>query len=207
MIFHVEDMSGPSHATVLASFVDQAASFADSHAIPLDAVAVSSGPGSYTGLRIGVSVAKGLCYSRNLKLLSIPTLKILCVPLLLGHEELPDDALLCPMLDARRMEVYTALYTRALRPLADVQAMVVDGVPFARHLDEHHVYFFGNGNEKCKDIIRHPNAHFVPNVHPVAKFMMPLAERAHAMQEFQDVAYFEPFYLKDFQATVPKPLL
>ena len=207
VIFHVEDMSGPSHATVLASFVDQAASFADSHAIPLDAVAVSSGPGSYTGLRIGVSVAKGLCYSRNLKLLSIPTLKILCVPLLLGHEELPDDALLCPMLDARRMEVYTALYTRALRPLADVQAMVVDGVPFARQLDEHHVYFFGNGNEKCKDIIRHPNAHFVPNVHPVAKFMMPLAERAHAMQEFQDVAYFEPFYLKDFQATVPKPLL
>ena len=207
VIFHVEDMSGPSHATVLASFVDQAASFADSHAIPLDAVAVSSGPGSYTGLRIGVSVAKGLCYSRNLKLLSIPTLKILCVPLLLGHEELPDDALLCPMLDARRMEVYTALYTRALRPLADVQAMVVDGVPFARQLDEHPVYFFGNGSEKCKDIIRHPNAHFVPNVHPVAKFMMPLAERAHAMQEFQDVAYFEPFYLKDFQATVPKPLL
>lgn len=207
VIYHIEDMNGPSHATVLASFVEQAASFADSHAIPLDAVAVSAGPGSYTGLRIGVSVAKGLCYSRNLKLLSVPTLKVLCVPLLLGREELPDDALLCPMLDARRMEVYTALYTRALRPLAEVQSMVVDSVPFIQHLDAHPVYFFGNGSDKCKDIIQHPNAHFVPDIHPVAKNMMPLAERAHALQEFQDVAYFEPFYLKEFQATVPKPLL
>ena len=207
VIYHIEDMSGPSHATVLGSFVDQAASFADSHAIPLDAVAVSSGPGSYTGLRIGVSTAKGLCYARNLKLLSIPTLKLLCVPLLLGREELPDDALLCPMIDARRMEVYTALYTRALRPVAEVQSMVVDGHSFERQLDEHPVYFFGNGSDKCKDLIQHPNAHFISGIHPLAKYMMPLAERAHAMQEYQDVAYFEPFYLKDFQATVPRPLL
>ncbi len=207
VIYHIEDMNGPSHATELGSFVDQAASFADSHAIPLDAVAVSSGPGSYTGLRIGVSTAKGLCYSRNLKLLSIPTLKLLCVPLLLGREELPEDALLCPMIDARRMEVYTALYTRALKPVVDVQAMVVNEQSFESHLNEHPVYFFGNGSDKCKTMIQHPNARFISGVHPLAKYMMPLAERANAMEEFQDVAYFEPFYLKDFQATVPKPLL
>ena len=111
------------------------------------------------------------------------------------------------MLDARRMEVYTALYNRALKPLSDVQALLVDKVPFEQQLDEHPVYFFGNGSDKCKDIIRHPNAHFVAGIHPIAKNMMPLAERAHAMQDFQDVAYFEPFSLKDFQATVPKPLL
>lgn len=207
VIFHVEEMNGPSHATALGTFVEQAASFADSHAIPLDAVAVSCGPGSYTGLRIGVSTAKGLCYSRNLKLLSIPTLKVMCVPLLLGHEDLPDDALLCPMIDARRMEVYTALYTRALRPVVDVQPLIVDEHSFENHLDAHPVYFFGDGSDKCKDVIRHPNAHFISGIHPLAKNMMPLAEMANAMGEYQDVAYFEPFYLKEFQATVAKPIL
>lgn len=102
-VFSKEDLKGPSHAVSLGVFVDEALSFADSHALPLDAVAVSCGPGSYTGLRIGVSMAKGVCYGRNLPLVGLPTLKVLCVPILLYHEELPDDALLCPMIDARRM--------------------------------------------------------------------------------------------------------
>ena len=110
VVFKKEDLNGPSHAVSLGVFVDEALSFADSHAMPLDAVAVSCGPGSYTGLRIGVSMAKGICYGRNLKLIGLPTLKVQCVPVLLYHDELPDDALLCPMIDARRMEVYAAVY-------------------------------------------------------------------------------------------------
>ena len=108
-IYHDEDKTGPNHAEKLGVFVDQAMSFTDSHAIPFDAVAVSSGPGSYTGLRIGVSMAKGICVSRDLKLVSVPTLELLCVPVLLRHDDLEENALLCPMIDARRMEVYAAV--------------------------------------------------------------------------------------------------
>jgi len=115
-VFKKEDLNGPSHAVSLGVFVDEALSFADSHAMPLDAVAVSCGPGSYTGLRIGVSMAKGVCYGRNLPLIGLPTLKVQCVPVLLYHDELPEDALLCSMIDARRMEVYAAVYDRALKP-------------------------------------------------------------------------------------------
>ena len=122
VIFHKEELEGPSHSTLLAGMVEEALSFTDNHAIPFDAVAVSSGPGSYTGLRIGVSTAKGVCYGRKLKLIAIPTLELMCVPLLLGREELPEDALLCPMIDARRMEVYTALYTRALKAVEPISA-------------------------------------------------------------------------------------
>ena len=112
-VFSKEDLKGPSHAVQLGVFVDEALSFVDSHGMPLDAVAVSCGPGSYTGLRIGVSMAKGICYGRNLPLIGLPTLEVLCVPVLL-HHDLPEDALLCPMIDARRMEVYAAVYDRAL---------------------------------------------------------------------------------------------
>ena len=180
--------------------VDEALSFTDNHAIPFDAVAVSSGPGSYTGLRIGVSTAKGVCYGRKLKLIAIPTLELMCVPLLLGREELPEDALLCPMIDARRMEVYTALYTRALKAVEPISAKVIDAQSFQQHLDQHPIYFFGNGSDKCKEVITHPNAHFVSGIKPLAKYMCPLAEKAHVTGEFADVAYFEPFYLKDFIA-------
>ncbi len=208
VIFQEEDRKGPSHATALGPMVDAALSFTDNHAIPFDAVAVSLGPGSYTGLRIGVSMAKGVCYGRNLKLLAVPTLKLLSVPVLLVHDDLPEDALLCPMLDARRMEVYTALYTRALQPVEDVHARVVDADSFRAQLDAHPVYFFGNGATKCKTVINHPNAHFIDDIVPLAKHMSPLAERAFLNEEFESVAYLEPFYLKDFEATVSKkPLL
>lgn len=201
------NMEGPSHAQVLAGYVKNAVSFADSHAIPIDAIAISKGPGSYTGLRIGVSEAKGVAYGRDAKLLSVPTLKLLTVPILLGHEELPEDALLCPMIDARRMEVYCALYDRALNEVVQTQALVIDSDSFKEYLDKQPIYFMGNGSDKCVETIQHPNAHFIKNIVPRAKNMIPLAEMAMAKEQFEDVAYFEPFYLKEFVATNSKKLL
>lgn len=201
------NMEGPYHAQVLAGYVKNAVSFADSHAIPIDAIAISKGPGSYTGLRIGVSEAKGVAYGRDAKLLSVPTLKLLTVPILLGHEELPEDALLCPMIDARRMEVYCALYDRALNEVVQTQALVIDSDSFKDYLDKQPIYFMGNGADKCVETIQHPNAHFIKNIVPRAKNMIPLAEMAMAKEQFEDVAYFEPFYLKEFVATKSKKLL
>lgn len=207
LIFHQEDLEGPNHAVVCGVFVDEALSFANSHAIPVDAVAVSEGPGSYTGLRIGVSLAKGVCYGRDLPLLSVPTLKLLCVPVLLGKEELPEDALLVPMIDARRMEVYSAVYDRSLREVRAIGADIVTADTYLPYLEEHPVYFFGNGAAKCQSVILHPNAHFIEGIVPLAKWMFPLAERALHLGETRDVAYFEPFYLKDFVAIKSKSLL
>ena len=207
LIFHQEDLEGPNHAVVCGVFVDEALSFANSHAIPVDAVAVSEGPGSYTGLRIGVSLAKGVCYGRDLPLLSVPTLKLLCVPVLLGKEELPEDALLVPMIDARRMEVYSAVYDRSLREVRAIGADIVTSDTYLHFLAKHPVYFFGNGAAKCQSVIQHPNAHFIEGIVPLAKWMFPLAERALHLGETRDVAYFEPFYLKDFVAIKSKSLL
>ena len=201
-IFDQVERGSMSHATM----VDEALSFTDNHAIPFDAVAVSCGPGSYTGLRIGVSMAKGVCYGRDLKLISIPTLELLCVGPLLG-EKVEEGALLCPMLDARRMEVYAALYERSLKPVRSVGADVVSADTYKEWLDKGPVYFFGNGAAKCMDVIAHPNAHLIEGVEPLAKWMMPLAERRFLQEQFEDVAYFEPFYLKDFVAKASKKLL
>ncbi len=206
-IFEKEDSSGPNHAVKLGVFVDEALSFIDSHLIPLDAVAVSCGPGSYTGLRIGVSMAKGICYGRSVKLLSVPTLHLLCVPILLREQIQEENALLCPMLDARRMEVYAQLFDRALNEVRPIQADVVDADTYKSYLDERPVYFFGNGAEKCIEVINHPNAHLIKNVEPLAKNMFPLAEKRMMNEQFEDVAYFVPFYLKDFVAKTPKKLL
>ncbi len=208
VIFHDEDRSGPNHAERLGTFTDAALSFIDSHAIPLDGVAVSSGPGSYTGLRIGVSMAKGICYGLHLPLISVPTPKLLCVPVLLRKaDELEDDALLCPMLDARRMEVYAAVFDRALKTVRPVGADVVDADTYREYLDSHPVYFFGEGAAKCRQTITHPNARFIDGIEPLAKWMQPLAERKWWNEDFEDVAYFVPFYLKDFVAKQPKKLL
>lgn len=202
-IFSQEELEGQQHAVKLGVFVDEALSFADSHAIPVDAVAVSCGPGSYTGLRIGVSMAKGVCYGRNIPLIGLPTLEVMCVPVLLRYD-LPEDALLCPMIDARRMEVYAAMYDRALKVVRPISADVVDEQSYLEYLDKQPVYFFGNGAAKCREKITHPNAHFIDNIKPLAKMMFPLAEKAIAMEDYKDVAYFEPFYLKEFVATVSK---
>ena len=206
-IYHDEDRSGQNHNERIGTFVDAALSFADSHAIPLDAVAVSAGPGSYTGLRIGVSMAKGICYALNLPLVAVPTLELLAVPVLLRHDDLPADALLCPMIDARRMEVYSALYDRALHTVREIRAEVVEPGAYDEMLARHPVYFFGDGAEKCKSVITHPNAHFIDNIQPLAKNMSPLAEKRLITQQTEDVAYFEPFYLKDFVAIKPRKTL
>lgn len=206
VIFQQEDHSGPNHAERLGSMVDEALSFTDNHAIPFDAVAVSCGPGSYTGLRIGVSMAKGICYGRNLKLIAVPTLELMCVPVLL-REMVEDDALLCPMIDARRMEVYAGIYDRALHEVRPVGADVVDAETYKQWLDEHSVYFFGNGAAKCMETIIHPNAHLIEGIEPLAKWMQPLAERRLLNEQTEDVAYFEPFYLKDYVAKMPKKLI
>lgn len=205
-IFTREDHTGPNHAVKLGEFVDEGLSFADSHAIPVDAVAVSCGPGSYTGLRIGVSMAKGICYGRGIRLIAVPTLQLIAVPVLL-HHEIEEDALLCPMIDARRMEVYAAIYDRRLQEVRGVQADVVDGETYKEYLDKHPVYFFGNGAEKCMETINHPNARLIKGVEPLAKWMFPIAERRIAQEKYEDVAYFVPFYLKDFVAKESKKLL
>ena len=206
VIFQQEDHSGPNHAERLGAMVDEALSFTDNHAIPFDAVAVSCGPGSYTGLRIGVSMAKGICYGRNLKLIAVPTLELLCVPILL--REIPEeDALLCPMLDARRMEVYAGIYDRSLKPVREVGADVVDAETYRPWLDGGEVYFFGGGARKCMEAVNHPNAHYIDGIEPIAKWMQPLAERRLWNGQTEDVAYYEPFYLKDFVAKMPKKLL
>ncbi|MCR5199232.1 MAG: tRNA (adenosine(37)-N6)-threonylcarbamoyltransferase complex dimerization subunit type 1 TsaB [Prevotella sp.] len=210
VIYHEESRADANHhsaaAERLGTMVDEALSFTDSHAIPFDAVAVSGGPGSYTGLRIGVSMAKGICYGRDLKLISVPTLELLCVPVLL-REQVPDDALLCPMLDARRMEVYAAIYDRALKPVRSIQADVVSADTYRQWLDQQPVYFFGNGAAKCMELIAHPNAHLLEGVEPLARWMQPLAERRLMNGQTEDVAYYEPFYLKDFVAKQPRNLL
>ncbi len=210
VIYHEESRADANHhsaaAERLGTMVDEALSFTDSHAIPFDAVAVSGGPGSYTGLRIGVSMAKGICYGRDLKLISVPTLELLCVPVLL-REQVPDDALLCPMLDARRMEVYAAIYDRALKPVRSIQADVVSADTYRQWLDQQPVYFFGNGAAKCMELIAHPNAHLLEGVEPLARWMQPLAERRLMKGQTEDVAYYEPFYLKDFVAKQPRNLL
>ena len=206
VIFQQEDHSGPNHAERLGTMVDEALSFTDNHAIPFDAVAVSGGPGSYTGLRIGVSMAKGICYGRDLKLVAVPTLELLCVPVLL-RELAEDDALLCPMLDARRMEVYAGIYDRALNPVREISADIVTAETYKDYLDQHPVYFFGNGAKKCIETIAHPNAHLIEGIEPLAKWMQPLAERRLLNGQTEDVAYYVPYYLKDFVAKKPKELL
>ena len=193
-----ENLSGANHASELPVFIEQLLAEAQADAWTIDAVALSQGPGSYTGLRIGTSIAKGICYGMNVPLIPVDTLQILCAAM---TEKVPADAILCPMLDARRMEVYTAMYTPALEAQTEVVAKVIDEQSFAEELSEQTIYFFGNGAEKCQSIITSPNAHFIANIHPQAQYMGKLAEKAISL-DVKQMAYYEPFYLKDF---VPAP--
>jgi tRNA threonylcarbamoyladenosine biosynthesis protein TsaB len=163
----------------------------------IDAVALSQGPGSYTGLRIGASLAKGLCYGLNIPLIPVDTLQILCAAAL--AQQLPQDAVLCPMLDARRMEVYTSIYTRECARMRDIEAKIIDEHAFEAELAEQAICFFGNGAAKCKEVIQSPNAYFIDNVLPQAQYMGTLAEQLPQL-DIKQVAYYEPFYLKEFVA-------
>ena len=193
-----ENLSGANHASELPVFIEQLLAEAEVNQWTIDAVALSQGPGSYTGLRIGASLAKGLCYGLDVPLIPVDTLQVLCAAV---KAELGADALLCPMLDARRMEVYTAMYTPALEQKSDVEAKVIDEDSFAEELRENRIYFFGNGAEKCESVINSPNAHFVSGILPQAKYMGKLAEQIPSL-ELKQIAYYEPFYLKEF---VPAP--
>ena len=197
----VENLNNANHASELPRFIEQLLMIAKQNGWHIDAVALSQGPGSYTGLRIGASTAKGICYGLNIPLIPIDTLQVLCASVPSGL--LPDNALLCPMLDARRMEVYTALYQQQgtqLSTISEVQAMIIDADAFAQTLAQQPVYFFGNGAAKCQSVITHPNAHFVDNVVPQAQCMGLLAEMQHNSLDVKQMAYYEPFYLKEFVA-------
>ena len=196
-----EDFRGQSHATLLGVFVDEIMKYVRKEGITLDAIAVSSGPGSYTGLRIGVSEAKGLSYGLDIPLIAIPTPLVMAA---MVANRAGEDDLLCPMIDARRMEVYATFFNRTLETIRPTAADIVDGESYADLLAGHSVHFFGNGADKCREVITHPNALFVEDIHPLATGMVPLAEQAFNEKRFVDSAYFEPHYLKEFVATVPK---
>jgi len=204
--------SGPerSHATLLNSFIRECLQKSGKELKQFDAVAVSKGPGSYTGSRIGVSTAKGIAYALDRSLLSSGTLENMAhgadthpaIRSLISKYE--TSLLLCPMLDARRMEVYSAFFTPGMDAVRPVTADIVDPDSFRDLLEKHQVVFFGNGSEKCEQVLKHSHAHFVPGVNPSASHMIKPVLKRFAEQQFEDVAYFEPFYLKDFIATIPK---
>ncbi len=207
IVFHKESFEGPNHASILGVYVQEAMQYAREHELTIDAVAVSSGPGSYTGLRIGVSEAKGLCFGLKKPLISVSTLQAMCCHVLFGAEEPAEESLLCPMIDARRMEVYTTLYDRSLKEQRPIAPVIVDADTFREELEQRPIYFFGDGADKCREVIRHPNAHFIEGVRPLATDMLAPAVKAFNAQQFEDVAYFVPFYLKEFVASKPKDLL
>lgn len=168
----------------------------------LEAVAISSGPGSYTGLRIGTSVAKGLCFGLEIPLISVPTLEALAKHVS-GYYQ---GKFLCPMIDARRMEVFTQIFDPDLSPITETEALVVDETSFKELLDRQLVLFFGDGAGKCKNVIRHPNAEFVDGVYPKATFVGWVAEQKFQKKTFADLVDFTPFYLKEFVAKKAQPI-
>ncbi len=204
VLCHNEDFQGRNHAALLSGFVKRCLDHAREHEMKLDAVAVSLGPGSYTGLRIGLSEAKGLAYALDIPLIGVSTLQLLAVHAMF-NADLDPDVLLAPMIDARRMEVYTAVYDFALQEIMKPQPLILDESSYSDELARAKVAFFGNGSEKARKVITSPDAIFIPDVVPLASDMIALAERSYARREFIDLAYSTPEYLKDFQAIKPKP--
>lgn len=202
-IFKKSNAEGMNHASMLSPFIQDALDHLKSLGEKLDAVAVSSGPGSYTGLRIGVSTAKGLCYGLGIPLISISTLEIMMIG---AKKQFPgnQDCLWVPMMDARRMEVYDAVYNQAGAIIRPAEATIVDENTYRTLSTNPTICFFGNGSAKCKSVINLRNAHFLEDIHPLAENMIEPAVQKYHQGLFEDVAYFEPFYLKEFQTTVPK---
>ena len=184
-----------SHAEKLTGFITELFKTQDFTIKDLDAVAVSKGPGSYTGLRISVSTAKGLCYALDIPLISVSTLKAMAF----GMAQKEKSDLYCPMIDARRMEVYNAFYNSTNKEIRGIQADIIEACSYQKELDKK-VLFFGDGAEKCKQMIQHPNARFIDGFFPSSKDMLEIANEKFAEKDFEDVVYFEPFYLKDFVA-------
>ena len=202
LIYYEESNKPMSHSSLLGTFIKKAMEHLERAEKKANAIAISCGPGSYTGLRIGTSMAKGLCYGLNIPLIAVSTLEVMTISLI--HEKQYKGCLFCPMIDARRMEAYTALYDDTLNTIKNTTATIIDKNSFSDLLATNKIVFFGNGSEKCKPIISHPNAIFVDNIHPIAKNMLYLSLKKYNQSQFENVAYFEPHYLKDFVATTPK---
>lgn len=187
-----------SHAEKLHPFIQDILQEASIEKKDIDAIAVSKGPGSYTGLRIGVSAAKGLCFAFEKPLISLETLTSL------AHSIEVENGVVVPMLDARRMEVYAAVYNKDYNQIREIKAEIIDENSFLDYLNEGKVYFLGDGAEKCKEVITHENAVFIDGKFPSAKEMAQLSYDKYKKNDIEDVAYFEPFYLKDFVVTPQK---
>ncbi|WP_034888557.1 tRNA (adenosine(37)-N6)-threonylcarbamoyltransferase complex dimerization subunit type 1 TsaB [Gillisia sp. Hel_I_29] len=188
---------GYSHAERLHLFINDILKDNNLELSNLDAIAISKGPGSYTGLRIGVSAAKGLCFSLNIPLISVPTLTALAYQV--NTLETKGEFVI-PMLDARRMEVYTAVFDASGKQLEDTSAKILDDTSYSEYLEKGKVYFIGSGVDKFKAICQHENALFIDNKMPSAKEMVAIASAKNKISDHEDVAYFEPYYLKDFMA-------
>ncbi len=203
-----ENTEGLNHSILAAPYIDELLKEQSLSANDLDAVAVGMGPGSYTGLRIGVSLAKGLCYGANLPLIAIPTLQALAMEAIFQFQNSAESPIaLIPMIDARRMEVYSATFDPKGEPLTETEALIIDEHFAEEFLEKGIVLLFGNGSEKAKSIITSPNARFLDSIHATARSFAPLAEARFNAHQFEDVAYFEPYYLKEFITTTPKKRL
>lgn len=202
---HRENYEGQTHATMLSQYVKEMLDYARSRDMKPDAIAVSIGPGSYTGLRIGLSEAKGLAFGLNVPLIGVNTLQLMAVSTMFNHFIDEESVLYVPMIDARRMEVYTAAYAPSLEAVLEPQAMILDEHSFDALLDKGHtLILMGNGSDKARLVLTRDGVRFVEGVKPVAVDMMALAEKAYREQDFIDVAYSTPLYLKEFQAIKPK---
>lgn len=204
-----ESREDRSHGSLLTVFMEEVIREAGLQPKDIDAISISKGPGSYTGLRIGVSVAKGFAYASDIPVIGINTLQALSCAAM-NNEKIKElcksfpKLLLCPMIDARRMEVYTALYDQNSKEVSPVEAKIVNEDSFKQILESSKIVFFGNGSEKVKEIITHPSAFFIEDISPSSRYMLPLALDSFSRKSFENTAYFEPFYLKDFVATIPK---
>lgn len=195
------------HAARLTVFCEEVMREAGKTMHDLDAVSVSKGPGSYTGLRIGVSTAKGFCYALDIPLIAVATLQSLALGALRLLEDSPKppvNTLYCPMIDARRMEVYTALFDQQNNEVRATEALIVDGESFQKEIKSNVIYYFGDGAEKCRKVLDHEHMIYLDEIHPSATNQTVLANAKFLSKDFEDLAYFEPYYLKDFIAGKPR---
>ncbi len=206
ILCHFEDFEGRNHAALLSGYIKRCLDWLREHQMRLEAVAVSLGPGSYTGLRIGLSEAKGLAFALDIPLIGVDTLQLMAVHVMFECD-VESDTLFVPMIDARRMEVYTAVYDMALEELVQPRPLILEADSYSDVAPGRPMLLFGNGSDKARTLITRPDITFVPDVVPLATDMTALADRAFNASQFLDLAYSVPRYLKDFQATKPKSMI